>query len=136
MNFLSDCPLGLSEISDQRISKHKSLCEGLFGYTSVRSIIDLAAIFTPWGCPVLEIGMINCLYTQTWIVCCCLYLKLRSHHYFCKLGGLICSEGIIFTFASSPCLALRELTKSWSWLEALCQIVGLLRWEILRVLYR
>ncbi len=75
MNFFSGCPLGLPEISDQRISKHKSLYEGLFGYNSARSIIGLAAIFTPWRCPGLKIGTSDCLYTQTWTVCCGLYVK-------------------------------------------------------------
>lgn len=65
MNFFSGCPLGLHEISDQRISKHKSLFEGIFGYNSACSIIGRAAIFTPWTCPGLEIGTSDCLYSQT-----------------------------------------------------------------------
>ena len=75
MNFFSDCPHDLAEILDQLISKHKSLFEGLFGYTSARSIIRPTTIFSALGLSGLEIGSFNFVYTQTWTVCCRLYVE-------------------------------------------------------------
>ena len=112
MNSFSRGPLGLSEISDQRISKHKSLCEGLFGYTSARSIIDLAAIFTPLGLSGLEISKINVYRLKhVWYVVGCT-LKVRSYHRSCNLSSLNCSEEIICTFALSPYPVSKEPTTS------------------------
>lgn len=63
-------------------------------------------------------------------------LKVRCYHNICKSSVLTCNEGIICTFASSPCLAafeepMRSLESfAGRHLEALSQIFGLSRWEM------